>query len=231
MSLANGLGLSPQPDGSLLVDCLYSQLGDTFTFGFNNDPTATISVPVSNFLKPLLLAGGTPQVDQAGNALCSVGVVPDATGFAILGDIFMNAGYFLFDLDNNIISMAQAVLNTTASNVLAIAGTTGVGATTVATTATIAILPSSGVSTLPVSPKVTATAKTLSIPSASPTLNLGSAKAGPSNTGTATSASASASKSSAASPMRQAPAQDDMVILAGIISLMTVLGGSFMLAT
>ncbi|MCJ1391768.1 hypothetical protein MMC18_004633 [Xylographa bjoerkii] len=231
VQITNGLGLSPQPDGTLLVACEVGTYGDAFTFGFNNDPTAIITVPLSNFITPALVANGSTQVDQDGNPLCKVQVSNGTFPFAILGDIFMTAGYFVFDLDNAVISMAQANLNTTDSNVLALAASSGVGATTVSATVTITALPSATGTSTPLQILATATAKTVSIQSVAPTLKLGSAtaKAGGSATGSATGSSASATKSSAANPGQQSPVQGASFILVGLVTLMTLLGGSGML--
>ncbi|MCJ1384053.1 hypothetical protein MMC17_007169 [Xylographa soralifera] len=231
IQLANGLGLSPQADGTLLVDCELGTYGDAFTFGFNNDPTAVITVPLSNFIKPVLLADGSTQVDQDGNSICSVQVSEAPFPFAILGDIFMTAGYFVFDLDNAIISMAQANLNTTDSNVIGLASSSGIGATTVSATVTVTAFPSATGTSTPLQILATATVKTVSIQSNTPTLKLGSAtaKAGGSATGSATGSSASATKSSAANPGQQPPARGATFIVLSLVTLMTLLGGSCML--
>ena len=230
--LASGLGLSPQDDGTLLVNCELGTYGDAFTFGFNNDPDAVITVPLSNFIKPVLLVDGSPQVDQAGDPICRVLVSNAPFSFAILGDIFMTAGYFVFDLDNAIISMAQANLNTTESNVIALAASSGVGATTVSATVTVTALPSATGTSVPLQIQATATAKTVSIQSVAPTLKLGSATAkaaGGSATGSATGSSAAATKSSAANPGQQPSAQGTTFIVVGLVTLMTILGGSCVL--
>ncbi|MCJ1437798.1 hypothetical protein MMC27_007185 [Xylographa pallens] len=229
--LASGLGLSPQADGTLLVNCELGTYGDAFTFGFNNDPDAVITVPLSNFIKPVLLVDGSAQVDQAGDPICKVLVSNAPFSFAILGDIFMTAGYFVFDLDNAIISMAQANLNTTESNVVALAASSGIGATTVSATVTVTVLPSATGTSVPLQILATATAKTVSIQSVAPTLKLGSAtaKAGGSVTGSATGSSASATKSSAANPGQQPSAQGTTFIVVGLVSLMTIISGSCML--
>ncbi|MCJ1405011.1 hypothetical protein MMC11_008237 [Xylographa trunciseda] len=229
MQIAGGLGLSPQPDGSLLVNCEVGTFGDAFTFGFNNDPTAVITVPLSNFITPVLLANGSPQVDQDGNPICMVQVSTAPSTYAVLGDIFMTAGYFVFDLDNGIISMAQAKLNTTESNVIALESASGLGATTVSTTVVITALSSATGPSTPLNILATATAKTVSIQSVTPTLKLGSAtaKAGGSATGSATSSSASATTSSAANPGQKSPAQGATFVVVGLATLMTLLGGSY----
>ena len=231
LQLANGLGLSPQADGPALVNCELGTYGDSFTFGFNNDPNAVITVPLSNFIQPVLLADGSTQVDQAGNPVCMVRVSPSQFSFAILGDIFMSAGYFVFDLDNTIVSMAQANLNTTESSIIALASSSGVGATTVSASVMVTALPSTTGTSAPLEIIATATAKTVSIQSVSPTLKLGSAtaKAGGTATGSATGGSASATTSSAANRGLQPFAQGATFIFAGLVTLMVLLGGSCML--
>ncbi|MCJ1283092.1 hypothetical protein MMC26_002419 [Xylographa opegraphella] len=227
--LVDGLGLHPQDDGTLLVNCDLGTYGDAFTFGFNNDPTAVITVPLSNFLKPALLADGSAQVDQDGNPVCKVQVSNAPLPFAILGDIFMTAGYFVFDLDNAIISMAQANINTTESNIVVLAASSGIGATTISATVTVTALPSATGTSAPLQILATATAKTVSLQSVTPTLKLGSATAKTGGSAIATGSSVSATMSSAASPGQQLSAQSATFIIISLVTLMSLLGGSCML--
>ena len=231
LEISQGLGLSPQSDGSFIVECDIGNFGDALTFGFNNDPAAVITVPLSNFIVPALTTNGSAQVDQDGNPLCKVNTFNSPVPYVILGDVFMTAGYFVFDLDNAVIDMAQANLNTTDSNVLALAASSGVGATTVSATVTVTALPSATGTSIALQIVPTATAKTVSIQSVTPTLKLGSAtaKAGGSATGSATGSSASATKSSGANPGQKSPAQGSTYIIVGLVTFMTLLGGSCML--
>ena len=59
-------------------------------------------------------------------SVCLFGIAPAGSGANVLGATFLRSAYVVFDLDNNEISLAQAAVNATSSNVLEIG--TGRGA-------------------------------------------------------------------------------------------------------
>ena len=66
VSIASGLGIKME-EVSKGVPCSLGDSDLSFTFGFNNDGNATITVPMHNFLAPLKNAASASVTDQNGN--------------------------------------------------------------------------------------------------------------------------------------------------------------------
>lgn len=84
------------------------------TYNFTN---AIINVPFEYLLIPVQ-DSSTGEVAQlkSGEPACAVGILPAEYKFALLGDTFMRNAYSVFDLKNNEIALAQAVMNVTSTN-------------------------------------------------------------------------------------------------------------------
>jgi hypothetical protein len=101
----------------------------TFTFSGNGTNKAQLEVPLYSFFIPATLADGSGIAKVDGEEACLLMVKPAAPNSPILlmGDPVMRSGYWVFDLDNGQVSIAQARLSSTASNIVAIeAGPHGV---------------------------------------------------------------------------------------------------------
>ncbi|MCJ1388298.1 hypothetical protein MMC18_001144 [Xylographa bjoerkii] len=220
-SIIAGLGISTENGYSL--PCYYGDAQADFTFGFNNDPSATIDVPLASLLNPVIVSG-VQQTDENGDAVCDLAVDAGASDFVVLGDSFMRSAYVVFDLDDDIIALAQASLNSTTSNIIAIGASAGVGATTVATTVTVTNLPSQ-TSVIPNTAAGRPTAATVSLASVSPTFKITATPTGKGGSATGSAATASATKSSAATAAR-IPATGSAVWLSGLFGLLSFLGGA-----
>ena len=130
----NGLGaVGPNQ----LVACSLRNSNASLTYSFGGDNGPSITVPISEVITlpdgQSTFTDGTPE--------CSLAVNDNSSGNGvILGDSFMRSGYFVFDIDNNQLAMAQAVINqTSTSNIVAIPSGTGLPG--VSSTATL-MLPS-----------------------------------------------------------------------------------------
>lgn len=194
-----------------------------FFFGFNNDPAAVINVPLSALLGPIM-ANGVPQVDQNGDAVCQLAVDEAASGWAILGDSFMRSAYLVFDLEVNYIFMAQAVLNSTTSNIQAIVAASGIAATTVATTVTVSVIASQTSVVQKTAGFVKPTAATVSIAQGSPTFKITATG----KSGSATGAAATTTKSVAGTARGPAPVSE-AVLMAAFVALLSFVGGSLLI--
>ena len=215
--ILTGLGLDPSVPAPYILPCYFGSVQADFTFGFNNDPAASIDVPLSSILNPLLV-GGQPQVDENGDAVCQLPVDSGASGWAVLGDPFMRAAYLVFDLDNNVIAMAQAVLNSTTSNVKAIGTASGIGTATVATTVTVSAIATQSSIVQNTAGVVKPTQATVSVAQGSPTFKI-----------TATGkASASASAKSAAGSARGPAPVTMAAVVSGFAVLLSAIGGSLL---
>ena len=220
--LANAIyqGLGASSDDNTLP-CSYGADQANFTFGFNDNPKAVVTVPLSALMIPNLV-NDTPQTDTNGNAICKLNVDSTASDWAVLGEYFMRSGYFVFDLENNVIAIAQAKLNATdSSNIKAISGSSGINASSIATTVEVSLLPSAtGIQNTAAA--ASATDATISRASLTPTFNLGgSAKA--------TGAAASATASGSAAVALQVPALGKSVFIFAAVGLLSLFGGSCLL--
>ncbi|KAI4719386.1 acid protease [Aureobasidium sp. EXF-10727] len=115
---------------SALLPC--SQISNTttftFTFSGNGKNKAQLQVPLSAFFIPAVKANGK-MIKMGGQDACVMMVQPSnpSNGIYLLGDAVLRAGYWVFDMDNGQISIAQARLSSTASNIVAVeAGPHGV---------------------------------------------------------------------------------------------------------
>ncbi|KXT06557.1 hypothetical protein AC579_6721 [Pseudocercospora musae] len=108
--------------GVAIADCSLAATDDTIDFRFSDD--LTIQVSMREMVIPLPTGLGFD--------VCFVGVLPAARSplstsdrqYLILGDTFLRSAYVVYDLENNEISMAQTLFNTTDSNVVEIANGT-----------------------------------------------------------------------------------------------------------
>ena len=220
-AILQGLGIDANTSAPYILPCYLGSVQADFTFGFNDDPAASIDVPLSSLLNPLN-SNGQPQVDQNGDALCKLPVDEGASGYAVLGDPFMRAAYLVFDLDNNSIYMAQAVLNSTTSNIEAVGTASGIGATMPATTVTVSVLPAQTSVIQNTVGAVQPTQATVSIAQGSPTFKITA-------TGKATtSASASATAKSAAGSARGPAPVSVAALVSGLAVLLSMVGGSLL---
>ena len=101
--ITSGLGVA---DGA--VPCSYAHTNASLTFTFGGDGGPTINVPISSLIE----APDGSQFDD-GTPACYFDLYEADANGVILGDAFMRNGYFVYDLDNNIVAMAQAKLNST----------------------------------------------------------------------------------------------------------------------
>jgi hypothetical protein len=165
--------------GALPCDYRNSNASLTYTFGGDGGPS--INVPLS----ALIVDGGNATLPD-GRAECQILVTSENGNGVILGDSFLRSAYLVYDLENNEIAIAQAVLDATStSNIQTIPSGTGLPG--VSSTATLILSENSATVTAPPAGATTAVATETTLPS--PTFNLGSAA-------TAATASASASASS-----------------------------------
>ncbi|CAK7226020.1 hypothetical protein SBRCBS47491_006084 [Sporothrix bragantina] len=112
-------------EGAAYVPCsLADKANSSITFQFSSP---SITVDVDELVLDLVTASGKRPTFRNGQTACLFGIAPAGSGTNVLGDTFLRSAYVVYDLDNNQISLAQTVFNTTASSVLEISsGTSGV---------------------------------------------------------------------------------------------------------
>ena len=120
-AIISGMG-AVTVDGSAIVPCRYTYADATIVFDFGGPGGPQISVPMSE----MVVDAGFTFSD--GSEACYLGVdaVDDSLGGSIiLGDTFLRSAYVVYDLENQIIGLAQAKFNVTDSNIIAVPSGTG----------------------------------------------------------------------------------------------------------
>jgi len=166
------------------LPCEYRNSNASLTYTFGGDGGPSINVPLS----ALIVDAGNATLPD-GRAECQILVTSENGNGVILGDSFLRSAYVVYDLENNEIAIAQAVLDATStSNILTIPSGTGLPG--VSSTATLILSDNGASATAPPAGATTAIPTETTLPS--PTFNLGSAA-------TASASSTSGSSSSGAS--------------------------------
>lgn len=169
------------------LPCEYRNSNASLTYTFGGDGGPSINVPLS-----ALIVDDGYAIWPDGRAECQILVTSENGYGVILGDSFLRSAYVVYDLENNEIAIAQAVLNATStSNILTIPSGTGLPG--VSSTATLILSHNSAATTTLPAGATTAVATETTLPS--PTFNLGSAATAV----TASTSSTSSSSSSGAS--------------------------------
>jgi len=171
-AIISGMG-AVYSGGSNIVPCRYTNADATIIFGFGGPGGPQISVPMSE----MVVDAGITFSD--GSKACYLGIdaVDESLGGSIiLGDTFLRSAYVVYDLENQVIALAQAKFNVTDSSVVPIPSGTGLPG--VSTTATVAVATTvAGSLTTPVggpaSATATASASSTNIQTGTPTFDLG----------------------------------------------------------
>jgi hypothetical protein len=112
-ALYDGFGIT-MIEGEPYLPCSRAESNASIAFQFGGSDGPSISVPLSAMMANYSDSGATPFSD--GQDACFFNVVgPLGDGSVILGDSFMRSGYFVFDLTNNQIAVAQGVTDTPTS--------------------------------------------------------------------------------------------------------------------
>lgn len=219
--------------GLILVDCAILKDIPTLTFDFGFGTAAngvTIRVPIKELVFPvnslLNLTESDFPMRTPWPSTCAFGIYTSGPGdVSILGDSFLRSAYVVYDLDSNVIGLAQTNFNSTSSSVVEFkADATGLpkvsGVTETSASATQTVVSSS----LSIGGKPTV--NTAANPTATGSGSGTDAGAGIAAVGTA---DATATKNSAASS--SVPAVDVGTLIAlGLSSAFAAMGGTWFLS-
>ncbi|KAK9359782.1 aspartic peptidase domain-containing protein [Lipomyces starkeyi] len=141
--------------GYYVQSCTVTSVNASIDFYFGG---VTIKVPLKEILYPAVTSSGRQLTFTNGQPVCLLTVASNSDlGVSILGDTFLRSAYVVYDLDNNVISLAQTVFNETKSDIVAIGtGTTAVPGATAASSNTRLTLSTSAL-TSPFEAEVSAT--------------------------------------------------------------------------
>lgn len=114
-SLYDAVGASfSEEEGLAFVPCSARDSPKTVDFTFTSP---TISVALDELVLDFTTGSGRGLELAEGDEACVFGVASASDGTSVLGDTFMRSAYVVFDLENNEISLAQARMNGSDSDV------------------------------------------------------------------------------------------------------------------
>ncbi|KIW80240.1 hypothetical protein Z517_06855 [Fonsecaea pedrosoi CBS 271.37] len=189
--LALGLGAVVDPSGeAYLVPCSLSSANGTIDYSFGGEDGITIQVPVSQVVGGQVYTSSEFD-DPSGGCVLAFGSTAEGAGASIFGDSFLRSAYAVFDIDNQMAALAQAVENedSTSSIVVFPTGTTIPSATVTATATGTQLTEVVSETDIP-----TASIQSSTLVPGTPTFSLEAA----SSTATTTGGSSSSSSSAAA---------------------------------
>jgi hypothetical protein len=214
-SIYSALGVTTDPSYGNLVSCDMADDDLTFTFTFGGPHGASVKVPLSEFVTPLLTTdGSTPTVD--GKSACTFAIDSAGSDPILFGDSFLRSAYVVYDLQNNMIGLAQTDFNGVSSNIKEISAN---GIPDVSTTAS-AVTVQQTFSGHPLQTGAAGTAAGTSAITRSATISLSSAAS--------TSGSSSAMASSGAASPLTIRAAEPITIWLGLVAIASFLYGGVM---
>ncbi|KAK4227930.1 putative aspartic-type endopeptidase opsB [Podospora fimiseda] len=114
----NAVGAQYDSDANAAyVPCSLARDRTLLNFTFSSP---TISVEMNELVLDLITSSGRRPTFSNGVAACLFGIAPAGTGTNVLGDTFLRSAYVVYDLENNLISLAPTKFNSTATRILEI---------------------------------------------------------------------------------------------------------------
>lgn len=105
---------------SEVARCIVNTTYFDITFAGNGSNTANLRLELADLFTPVTTKSGSAVNDDTGRPTCQLAVMPKSprTPVLLTSSSVMRAGYWIFDLDNGQISLAQANLGANSSNVV-----------------------------------------------------------------------------------------------------------------
>ena len=229
-SINAGLGVTVV-QGNSYLPCTRAHANITLDFRFGGPSGALIKVPLTALMTPLAADKAEQQMYDDGQNACQLKLESSVPGRrVVLGDSFLRSGYFVYDLENNQIAMAQAAASPSSGSVTAIpSGTEIPGCKSTVTFSEDLSLSTASVDSLLPGEETTSVALSGSVLPATATFDLGSvstmtANEQPSVTGGA-SGSGSGGASGSSSSGAAMPAVTVMAGLERLALAVAVVGG------
>ncbi|KAI1608985.1 aspartic-type endopeptidase [Exophiala viscosa] len=230
----NGVGVLSDETYGNVVPCKLADDDLTFSFQFGGASGPIVNVSLSEFVTPLETTDGSTPTYKNGDKACSFAIDAAGDDPILFGDSFLRSAYVVYDLENQLIGLAQTNFNGGSSNVVVFsASSSGIpGVTSTATGASVAQTASdTGI------PQVTEATVTNTgdvgsgATSRSATFHLSTATTtdGSGSTSTGSSSSSSSSSKSAANPnLRASSIEGTTIVAAGVVMAGLVFGSGLM---
>ncbi|EMC94055.1 hypothetical protein BAUCODRAFT_124789 [Baudoinia panamericana UAMH 10762] len=123
IQLAEYFGVINDQEYGYLVYCNISKIPGAIDYQFGGTNGPIISVPFSELAIPLDSSNGKPLTFKNGAPACQFGfqLLPEGSPI-LLGDTFLRSAYVVYDLDAGQVAIANAFYDSTTSNIKAIGG-------------------------------------------------------------------------------------------------------------
>jgi Eukaryotic aspartyl protease len=106
-AIFNGVGVITDPTYGNVVKCSLANDDLTFSFQFGGANGPTINVALSEFVTPIPTANGLAPTFDDGSAACAFAIGAAGSDPILFGDTFLRSAYVVYDIETNIIALAQ----------------------------------------------------------------------------------------------------------------------------
>jgi hypothetical protein len=106
-NILSGVGASIDRQYGAVVPCNLGNDDLSFNFEFGGSGGAKINISVAEFVTPIFLEDGSIATLTDGSQACTFGVQGAGDNPIIFGDTFLRAAYVVYDLENQVIGLAQ----------------------------------------------------------------------------------------------------------------------------
>jgi len=116
--IAGGVGAFPDSEAGMVVPCSVGTSASTISFGFGSASGPKIRVELSQFVLPFPpQPNGRPVAFRDGTPACQWGILGSGEDPNLFGDTFLRSAYVVYDIDNDVVAIAQTTFNSTNSDV------------------------------------------------------------------------------------------------------------------
>ena len=116
-SILAGLGVTTDDQVGNVVPCSLAKEAATFNFAFGGANGPVIKVDLKQFVTPIQTSDGSIPTFNDGTEACSFGIYAAGKDPILFGDTFLRSAYVVYDLENDLIGLAQAKFNGGKANI------------------------------------------------------------------------------------------------------------------
>ena len=116
-SIFEGIGLVLDPTYGYITECSDARKEGSFIYELGGPDGAVIEVPMDELVIPLGPEGIPNPRWENGVEVCQFGIRPSSDNEVVLGDTFMRSAYVVYDLEDDMIALAQAKHGVSEANI------------------------------------------------------------------------------------------------------------------